>query len=94
MDENHISSDVARTLRNIRTSMGEYCIKQLFSTITPFFETGNSFKLLPMGANYFHLEQFVKVLENHDNHTRRVPLSVTIFIVNVRILRNGSYANA
>ena len=30
---------------------------------------------------------------NHFYHIRRAPLSVTIFITHVRILRNGSYSN-
>ena len=32
-------------------------------------------------------------MENHFYHIRWAPLSVTIFITHVRILRNGSYAN-
>ena len=32
-------------------------------------------------------------MENHFYHIRWAPLSVTIFITHMRILRNGSYAN-
>ena len=32
-------------------------------------------------------------MENNLNHIRLAPLSVTIFITHVRILRNGRYAN-
>ena len=47
---------VARTLQKLRTSKGDYCIKQLFSTITPLFKMGTALKgknLLPEGANSF-----------------------------------------
>ena len=47
---------VARALKMLRTSEGNYCIKQRFSTITSLFKMGTSLKgknLLPAGANSF-----------------------------------------
>ena len=38
------SNSVARNLKKLRTSKGDYCIKQRFSTITSFFKMGTSFK--------------------------------------------------
>ena len=46
---------VDRTLEK-RTSKGDYCIKQCFSTITSLFNMGTALKgknLLPEGANSF-----------------------------------------
>ena len=57
MDENYISNGVARTLRNIRTSKGAYCIKQIFSTITPLFKMGTPLsihKVSSLDCHYFH----------------------------------------
>ena len=50
------TNGVARTLKKLRTSKGDYCIKQWFSTITFLFKLGTSLKgknLLPEGANSF-----------------------------------------
>ena len=55
---------VALTLKKLRTSKGDYCIKQRFSTITSLCKMGTSLKgknLLPEGANSFLKEQFLKV---------------------------------
>ena len=41
---------VARVLKKLRTSKGDYCLKQRFSTITSLFKMGTSLKekdLLP-----------------------------------------------
>ena len=56
LTESRSHNGVARPLKKLRTSMGDYCIKQLFSTITSLFEMGTSLKgknLLPEGANSF-----------------------------------------
>ena len=47
---------VARTLKELYTSKGDYCIKQRFSSIASLFITGTYLKgknLLPEGANSF-----------------------------------------
>ena len=47
---------VARTLKKVRTSKGDYWIKQWFSSIAPLFKMGTSLNgknLLPEGANSF-----------------------------------------
>ena len=47
---------VARTLKRLRTSTGDYWIKQGFSLISPLFKMGTSLEgknLLPEGANSF-----------------------------------------
>ena len=47
---------VARTLKKLCTSKGDYWIKQWFSSIAPLFKMGTSLKgknLLPEGANSF-----------------------------------------
>ena len=48
-------------LANVRTSKGDYCMKQWFSTITSLFKMGTSLKVLPEGANSFLKEQFLMV---------------------------------
>ena len=48
----------------LRTSKGDYWIKQQFSSNASLFEMGTSLKgknLLPEGANSFLLEQFLMV---------------------------------
>ena len=53
---------IARTLKRLCTSKGDYWIKQWFSSIASFFKMGTSLKgkdLLPQGANSFLLEQFL-----------------------------------
>ena len=55
---------VARTLKKVRTSKGDYWIKQLFSSIVSLFNMGTSLKgqnYLPEGANSFLYEQFIMV---------------------------------
>ena len=50
------SNGVARTLKKLRTSKGDYWIKQWFSSSAVLFKMGTSLKeknLLPKGANYF-----------------------------------------
>ena len=47
---------VARTFKKVRTSKGDYWIKQRFSSTAPLFNMGTSLKrknLLPRGANSF-----------------------------------------
>ena len=47
---------VARTLKKLSTSKGDYWIKQWFSSIAVLFKMGTSLKeknLLPERANYF-----------------------------------------
>ena len=51
-----ITNGVARTLKRLRTSNGDFCIKQCFSTITPLSKIGTYLKgknLPPEGANCF-----------------------------------------
>ena len=58
------NNGVARTLKKIRTSKGDYCINQWFVTITSLFEMGTSLKgknSLPEEANSFLLKQLLKV---------------------------------
>ena len=50
------TTGVARTLKKLRTSKGDYCIKQWFSTIMSLFKMGT----FPEGANSF-LKQFLIV---------------------------------
>ena len=50
------SNGVAGTLKKLRTSKGDYWIKQCFSSSASFFKMGTPFKginLLPTGANSF-----------------------------------------
>ena len=59
----HICNGVVRTLTKLRTSNGDYCIKQWFSSIVPFFKIETSLKgknLLPEGANSLQLRPFSK----------------------------------
>ena len=47
---------IARKLKKLRTSKGDYLVKQWFSSIAPLFKSGTSLKgknLLPEGANSF-----------------------------------------
>ena len=58
------SNGVARALKKLRTSKGDYWIKQRFSSIAPLLKIGTSLKgknLLPEGASYFLYEQFLRV---------------------------------
>ena len=51
---------IAKTLKKLRTSKGDYSIKQWFSLIAPVFKMGTSLKgknLLPEGVNSFLLRQ-------------------------------------
>ena len=51
-----LGNGIARRLKRFRTSKGDYCIKQRFSTITSLFKMGTAPKgknLLPLGANSF-----------------------------------------
>ena len=55
---------VARTLKKVHISKGDYWIKQLFSSIMFLFKMGTSLKgknLPPEGANSFLNEQFFMV---------------------------------
>ena len=55
---------VARTLKKLRTSKGDYWIKHRFSSVVSLFKMGTSLKgknLLPEGANSFLYEQFLIV---------------------------------
>ena len=64
---------VARMLKKLRTSKGDYCIKQRFSAITSLFKMGTSLKgknLLPEGANSYHLRAVPYGMENHFHHIR------------------------
>ena len=85
------SNGVARTLKTLRTSKGDYCIKQCFSTITSLFKMGTALK----GKNCSQSERILSFNSsslrygNHFYHIRWAPLSVTIFIMHMRILRNG-----
>ena len=52
----HVLKSVARTLKKLRISKGDYLVKQRFPSIAPLFKMGTSLKeknLLPEGANYF-----------------------------------------
>ena len=52
----HSAQNVTKTLKKLRTSKGDYEIKQWFSSIAPLFKMGTSLKgknWLPEGANSF-----------------------------------------
>ena len=56
------SNGVARALKKLHTSKGDYWIKQWFSSIASLFKMGTSLKgknLLPEGANSSLYEQFL-----------------------------------
>ena len=53
---NDSTNGVARTLKKLRTSKGDYCIELLFSTVTFLFKMGTFLKgknLPPEGENPF-----------------------------------------
>ena len=55
---------VARMLKKLHTSTGDYWIKQRFFSIASLFKMRTSLiekNLLPEGANFFLLEQFLMV---------------------------------
>ena len=92
------------TLKKLRTSKGstsgsssDALQLRAFSTIASLFKMRTSLKgknLLPKGANSFLYEQFLMVWKiTFTTYTKWPPLSVTIFIAHMHILRNGSYAN-
>ena len=65
------SNGVARTLKKIHTSKGDYWIKQLFSLIAPLFKLGTSFKrknlIAPKGSKFFPLrvDPYTCSMENY-----------------------------
>ena len=78
---------VASIKKTIRTSKGDYWIKQWFNSIASLFIIGTSLKgknLLPEGATSIVEEQFLMTWKNHFYHVRWPPLDVTIFITHVR----------
>ena len=57
-------NSLVRMPKKLRTSKGDYWIKQCFSSIVSLFKMGTSLKeknLLPEGANSFLYEQFLLV---------------------------------
>ena len=55
---------VARMLLKLRTSKGDYCTKQRFSSVTPLFKMGTALK----GKNL--LPEVPYGMENHFYHIR------------------------
>ena len=81
-----LRNGVARTLKQLHISKGNYCIKHWFST------TMSLFKL--RGSEFFPLRAVPCGMGNHFYHNMWAPLSVIFSIAHVHLLRNGSYANA
>ena len=82
-----MNSGVAKMPKNLRTSKGDYWIKQWIYSIASLFEMGTCFKgknLLPEGAIFFLLRAVPYTMENHFYHIRWPPLNVTICITHVR----------
>ena len=80
---------VARMLKKLRTSGGDYWNKQWFTSIASiFFEMGTSLEgknslPAPRGSEFFPLRAVPFGMENQFHHIRWPPLSVTIFITHV-----------
>ena len=67
------TNSVARTLKKLRTSKGDYCIKQWFSIITSLFKMGTSPQwknLLPEEANSFLWRVVPYDMENYFNNNK------------------------
>ena len=74
---------VARMLQKLRTSKGDYWIKQWFSSIATLFIMGTSLKgkhLAPRGSEIFPLRAVPYDMENHFFHTRSPHLNITILL--------------
>ena len=83
----------SQNAEQLRSSKGYCCIRQWSSAITSLIKMGTSLKgknLLTEGANSFLKRSFSRYGKLF-YHNRWAPLSVTIFITHVHILRNGSY---
>ena len=91
------NNGVARTLKKLRTSKGDYLIKQLLSSIASLFKWELLLKkrIASRGSELFPFWAVPYSMENHFYHFKWPPLNVIIiFITHVRNLRNGCYANA
>ena len=58
-------NDVARELKKLGTSKGDYWIKQGFSSIVSFFKMGTSLKERNCGSEFFPLRAVPFGIENH-----------------------------
>ena len=81
---------------------GRLLIKQWFSLIVSLFKWELLLKericsqrkeFAPRGSKFFPLWAVLYSMENHFYHIKWPPLNVTIFIMHVRNLCNGCYAN-
>ena len=83
---------VARTLKRLRTSKGDYWIKQWFSSIASLFKMGTSLRgknLLPEGANSSLLRAVPYTLESHLQH-KGTSLECYSFNTHVRMCVMGA----
>ena len=93
--KDRLTNCVARTLKNVRISKGDYWIKQWFSSFASLFKMGTSLKgknLFPEGANSFLWEHYRMIW--NITFTTLGDLPCYYFIRHVRKGHNGSYANA
>ena len=88
-----IPKSVARTLKKLRTSKGDYLVKQWLSSVVPLFKMGNFSsrkEFAPRGSKFFPLRAVPYGMENQFYHVMWSPLNVTIFITQVRSNANDS----
>ena len=85
-----LSNGIARMLKRLCTSKGDYWIKKWFSSIVSLFKMGTSLK----GSEFFPLRAVPYGMENHFYHIRWPPLNVNYFYYAPASLWNGSNANA
>ena len=88
-DNTHFQG-VVRTLKSYAYKRETTVSSNGYLQLRPFFKMGTTLK---RKSDFFPLRAVSQGMKNHFYHIRWAPLSVTIFISHVRILRNGSYAN-